>query len=271
MTRNGVQLPTAREVDLLKSYVINQPYSSMFAHPETKLAPGQQRRLDGLLHRRRQGQPLAYLTGTKEFFGRPFIVTPKVLVPRPETECLVATALTLPIAPSATVADIGTGSGCVAITLALARPRWRLIATDRSTAALAVARRNLSQYQLKQRTSLLRGDLLAPLLGRRVEPNLIIANLPYATPAEYRAVKTEPRVAIVGGHDGLAVFRRFWKQLAATGWRVPVVLEIDPRRRSAVAALARRHLHQVAIQVTKDLAGHDRVLTIIPGSVASGT
>jgi release factor glutamine methyltransferase len=256
------------EVDLLRAHVLRRSYAWVVAHPEARLTRPQQRRLQRLLAQRRRAKPLAYLTGTKEFYGRTFIVTPAVLVPRPETEHLVETALKLPLSPAAAVADVGTGSGCIAVTLALERLRWRLIATDASGRALAVARKNIERYHLKPRISVFHGDLIAPVLRQHQPVDLVIANLPYARPEEYHAVAAEPRRAIVGGNDGLAVFRRFFRQLARSTWPAPVILEIDPRRRAAVIAVARQHLGQVSIRVSKDLAGHDRVLTIRPGATA---
>lgn len=253
-----------REVDLLRAHVLRRSSAWVVAHPEVRLTTPQQRRFQRLLAERRREKPLAYLIGTKEFYGRAFVVTPAVLVPRPETEHLIEAALKLSIPPSGTVADVGTGSGCIAITLALERPQWRLIATDTSRRALTVARKNIKHYDLEPRTLVLDGDLLTPLLRQQPKIDLVVANLPYARPTEYRAVVTEPRRAIVSGHDGLTVFRRFFRQLAAGGWNVPVILEIDPRRRTDVTTLAHQHLGQVSIEVAKDLAGHDRVLTIRP-------
>ncbi|MBI4089946.1 MAG: peptide chain release factor N(5)-glutamine methyltransferase [Candidatus Kerfeldbacteria bacterium] len=266
MNRNLASQPSAAEVDLLRALAVDRPYAWILAHPEAPLTPTQRRRLGQWLRQRRRGQPLAYITGRKEFFRRPFEVTPSVLVPRPETEHLIEAALALPLHRTAAVADIGTGSGCIAVTLALERPSWQVLAIDRSAAALSVAKRNLKRYQLRQRVRLLHGDLLAPL-RRRLIPDAIVANLPYATPLEHRTVSREPKLAIVGGRDGLSVFRRFWKQLSATGWRVPVVLEVDPRRLDAVATLAGQCYGSHDLRVTEDLAGRDRVLTVIPTSI----
>ena len=265
MTARRVNGIDRRELLLLTAHVVHKDRSWTIAHPEHRLTASQKRRLRALVLRRRAGEPIAYLTGEMEFYGHPFQVGNGILVPRPESELLVDEALRLcPPSTHGAIADIGTGSGCLAISIALARPSLRVYATDSSPIALSYARRNARRLLDPHRIEFFRGDLLAPLLSRGIEPICIVANLPYATPKEYRNVHAEPRAAIVGGHDGMLVYRRFFAQLKQSGLQVPVVIEIDPRRLSSVKKLARSAYPRCAISMQKDLAGFPRMLTIIP-------
>lgn len=188
-----------------------------------------------------------------------------VLVPRPETEQLVEIALArIPVNRQFTIADIGTGSGCVAVSIARRRPLATIIATDISPVALRFAWINARLHRLLQRTTLLRGRLLNPVLRSHLNPDLIVANLPYAKPAEYRSVRAEPRRAIVGGRDGLSVFREFFRQCREFKTAVPIILEVDPRRWRRVKKLALSVYPSAEIVVKKDLAGYPRVIAVDP-------
>lgn len=257
-----------RERRLLTAHVIHADVAFVMAHPNVRLTPSQHARLDRLLRERARGVPIAYLVGMKEFYGRAFSVRPGVLVPRPETEHSIDAALAL-LSPdsSATVIDVGTGSGCIGITIALERPQVRVFATDRSRTAIAVARTNARHFAVAKRYSVIEGDLLVPLHRRRIRPTLIVANLPYATPREYHAVRTEPRIAIVGGADGMTLFKRFFTQLQRFGYRVPLILEIDPRRTRQTIRLIRTSDRHATISVLKDLAGRNRVLVVRPSDL----
>lgn len=255
------------ERELLTAHVLGKNRAWVLAHPEHSLTPRQSRALNRLLRRRGAGEPLAYLTRTKEFYGRSFTVGRGVLVPRPETEHLIEAALKIiPERSTMTVADIGTGSGCIAITLAMERPNIRLIATDRSSHALHFAKVNAKRYHLLQRIRFRTGHLLTPLRNDRLIPDLIVANLPYATPEEYRAVRAEPKSAIVGGRDGLAVFRKFFRQLQTAGMTPTLILEIDPRRAPDVIALAHMTFWRATLTIQRDLAGWPRVVIMTPAA-----
>jgi len=254
-----------REVTLLTAHVLRKPYERILAHPDQHLSARQCRMLDRLIQARTSGIPIAYLTGTKWFYGRPFAVGPGVLIPRPETELLVDIVLAmLSSSYSGTITDVGTGSGCIALSLALGLPRAHLFATERSPRALRYAKRNAKTLGCRRRVSFLSGDLLAPLHRRGITPDIVVANLPYATPQEYCAVRHEPRSAIVGGSDGSSVFRRFFRQLKRYQLTVPCILEIDPRRRSMIASLAARAMPNAIITTRKDLAGLFRAIIIQP-------
>jgi release factor glutamine methyltransferase len=177
---------------------------------------------------RKQGKPLAYILGEAHFMGRAFFVNEHVLIPRPETEDLVSQAIAIITRdyPTGTIADIGTGSGCIAITLALALPDIQIVATDISTEALAVARRNAKQHAVFNRIDFLHGDMLAPLHGRPID--FIVSNPPYVPTAEIDQASNnpetygltfEPRGALDGGPTG----DQFVSILKQSG--IPAILE----------------------------------------------
>jgi len=218
-----------------------------------------------LVGRRCSGEPVAYLTGQKEFMGLNFSVNPSVLIPRPETELLVETALKI-LPPSAAVIDVGTGSGAIAVSLAFYRTDLVVYATDCSPEALSVARLNAARLGVGERCYFYQGDLLEPLsasgLAGRVD--LIAANLPYIARDEYPVLPVEvrnfePALALDGGADGLACYRRlipaappFLKQ---GGF---LLLEIGCRQGQASLDLFEKPAWEVA--VLKDLAGLDRLV-----------
>lgn len=232
----------------------------LLAHDTDALPAERAAAFDALLARRLAGEPVAYLTGRREFFGRPFIVTPDVLIPRPDTELLIELALArLPTDRPVTVLDLGTGSGCIAITLALERPRARVTAVDRSVAALAIARRNAAL--LDARVEFLTSDWFAALGGRRFD--LIVGNPPYVAADDPHLasgdVRFEPSTALASGADGLADLRHLVAvapaHLHAGG---AVLLEHGYDQAEAVRALLVHHGF-VCVATWPDLAGRPRV------------
>ena len=221
-----------------------------------------------LVRRRGDGEPVAHITGEREFFGRAFTVSPDVLIPRPETETLVALALRASAARPrcASVADIGTGSGCIAVTIAAERPRAAVTATELSDAARAVAATNLRRHQLTDRVELVGGSWCEPLRGRRFD--VVVSNPPYIPSAEIAGLARdvrdhEPRVALDGGPDGLDAYRSLLPSmatvLAAGGW---AAVEVDIRAGAAVASLGREAFGDVTrTAVHDDLTGRPRVVT----------
>jgi release factor glutamine methyltransferase len=215
------------------------------------------------------GEPLAYLTGTRAFYGRDLIVTPAVLIPRPETEHLVEAALSWAQGRTGLrIADIGTGSGAIAVTLAAHLPDAQVWAVDVSPEALAVARQNAMRYNLLDRIVFAPGDLLDPL--RETGPlGLIAANLPYIPRAELDTLavaRHEPRLALDGGVDGLDLIRLLLAQapavLAVHGL---LLLEIGAGQGMQVARMARDAFLDAQVQVIPDYAGHERVVRIERG------
>lgn len=251
-------LPRSEARALLAS-VLGAARETLLAHPERAVDDADVAAFAVLAARRRSGEPLAYLLGEREFYGRRFAVNPSVLVPRPETELAVDVALTaLADVQCPRIADLGTGSGCIAITLALERPDARVIATDTSIAALRVARRNARMHGATN-VEFVQGSWFDPLSA---EPcALIVSNPPYvALDDPHLADLThEPAVALTGGSDGLDHLRT----LAAGARRhlIPgghLVLEhgyqqgADVRRLLAATGWS-------AIEPRADAAGHPRV------------
>jgi release factor glutamine methyltransferase len=245
------------EAQLLLAHALGVPRVQLHARPEavpgTALA-GEYRRL---VARRGAGEPLAYLTGHREFWSLELAVTPAVLIPRPETELLVERALALHRGAAARVADLGTGSGAVALALASERREWHIVATDASAEALAVARANAAALGL--RLELRRGHWYEPLAGERFD--LIASNPPYVAcddPA-LAALAHEPRAALTPGADALACLAEIVR--GAPPHLVPggfLLLEHGPTQAEAVrAALVLAGFSHVRSR--RDLAGHERV------------
>jgi release factor glutamine methyltransferase len=262
LRRAGAPTP-ALDVDVLLAHALGVPKDALVAHPEIELAPDEATHFDTLVAKRAEGVPVAYLRGFKEFYGLRFAVDPRVLVPRPETEALVDAVRDHTGDRALTVVDVGTGSGAIAIALAVHAPRLRIIATDVSAAALAVARTNAVAHGV--RIDLRQGDLLAPVTER---VDVVAANLPYLRDdaleelvGERTSLAFEPRVATVAGPDGLALVRHaiadLPRVLAADG---AAFLECDPPQAEPIAALLRP---LGAVDVLKDLAGLDRVVRLL--------
>lgn len=268
--------PTPRlDAELLLAHVLSWPRARLLAEGRTQLTTAHQAAFSALIERRRALEPVAYLIGHREFYGLDFVVDPRVLVPRPETELLVELALgfaqQLTVAnhnshsstSSVVIADIGTGSGSIAVALAVHIPTAQIIATDISPDALAVAQLNAARHGVGARIALHQGDLLAPL----DEPvDLLVSNPPYTILSEIDAGvrRYEPHRALDGGSDGLELYRRL---LAAAPARLRpggvMLLEIGATQGAAVVALAQQAFPAaLRIHIHKDLAGLDRVVTI---------
>jgi len=250
-----------REAELLVAAVSGRSQEDLLVHPEAPLADDQERFLRSLASRRAAREPLAYLLGRTEFYSVSFQITPAAMVPRPETEILVEAAIAR--APETGLAvDVGTGCGAIAISLALQIPGLRVVGTDISRKALALAKRNCDLHHLGDRVGLVAGDLLAAI-GRPAD--LIVANLPYVGTDEFPALAPEvrdfePRIALDGGEDGLRVIRRLsvelWDHLCPGGF---AALEVGAGQATEVAKLlALAGLSQIT--VLPDYAGIDRVV-----------
>lgn len=216
-----------------------------------------------MVRRRANREPVAWILGKKEFYGRDFIVGPGILVPRPDTETLIEAMLPLlGNADPIFVADIGSGSGCIGLTLAAERPGVRLFAVDVSEIALATTKQNVEALGLKDRVAVLRGSLLEPIPAGRVI-DWVISNPPYIPTLDLEGLQPEvrdhePRIALDGGPDGLDVYRRLIPAAAARA-RVGIALEVGAGQAVAVAALVREAaLPEIAI--VRDLGGIERVV-----------
>lgn len=259
----------ALEAQVLLAHALGRSRAWLLAHPEQGLTADSQDVLEDQLTRLAEGVPLPYLTGRQEFYGLEFEVGPEVLIPRPETELLVETALAwLAGHPGARwAADVGTGSGCIAITLAYHAPGLHLAAIDISRGALPVARRNLERHALLERVRLVQGDLLTSISGPF---DLVCANLPYIPSAalnDLPVVRHEPRSALDGGTNGLDLIQALLddlpRLLAHPGL---ALLEIEASQGQAATDLARACFPGAAVRVLPDLAGLPRLLTIDTGN-----
>jgi len=258
--RDGLPDPR-RESRWLLSRAAGVAEAWLLLHGDAVLPEETAGRFDEWLDRRATGEPAHHLTGSCEFFGREFEVSPAVLVPRPETELVVAAALELPLAEGARVLDVGTGSGCIAVTLAAERPSWSVTATDRSLAALEVARCNALGHGVG--VALACGDLGSGLFGGY---GLIVANLPYVPSGQLASlpveVRHDPLAALDGGGDGLDLVRALLAdlpRLLSPGGNA--VLELGDDQADAVAALAESAGLAVAKRV-RDLGGCERVMVL---------
>lgn len=250
------------DAELLLAEVLGRDRARLLARPQQDVGSAEAEAYHMLLARRALGEPVAHLRRRVEWFGFELEVGPAVLIPRPETEFLVETALGL--APGAgSIADIGTGSGSIALAVALQRPEARVVATDVSLAALTVARRNACRLHLQDRINFRAGSLLDPLAEM---PDLLIANLPYLSDDLMRTlpadVRFEPPLALYGGPDGLDVYRELIAQLKTRGWQMPLAIEIDHNQshqaRNILAGLGEE------VAILTDYAGLDRIATFTP-------
>jgi release factor glutamine methyltransferase len=254
----------ALEAELLLRHTLHINRAGLYAEPEGALTTQQEADFWNKIERRVKGMPSAYITGVREFYGLEFYVDGSVLIPRPETELLVEK--TIEIARnyySPVIADIGTGCGAIAISLAVNLPQAFLFAADISQKSLDTARRNCERHKVERRVWLYTGDLLEPL---REPVDIIVANLPYVRTADLPAVNTngyEPHLALDGGEDGLDVIRRLCTQvdrkLKPDG---SLLLEIGMGQRAEVVNLLRPLFASAQISVIPDLNGIDRVVCI---------
>ncbi len=227
--------------------------------------------VEALIGRRAGREPLQYILRSQEFCGLDFDVSPAVLIPRPETELLVEEAKQVLIGKSpATVVDVGTGSGCLAVTLASVMPDTRVYAVDCSASALAVAENNAARHSLCGRIACALGDLCEPLefMGLAGQIDVIVSNPPYISEAEWLSLQPEvrdfePRVALVGGTDGIEVHRRLldqaWRYLKPGGW---LFMEMGRGQSQAVRQLAIATGRYAQPTVRRDAAGIDRIIRI---------
>jgi release factor glutamine methyltransferase len=253
------------DAELLAAHALRLRRIDLYLQFERPLDQLQLAGIRELIRRRGAGEPVAYLTGSREFHGRSFAVDPRVLIPRPETETLVELALGVARSRDGPVriADLGTGSGCIAVTLAAELPRATVIAVDADASALEVARRNAAEHGVAERVQVLQGSWADPLDS---PVDLVVSNPPYVTRDELAAAEVtvrefEPRLALDGGDDGLDAYRALLPTLRR--WLEPhasVLLEVDPRRAGLVAALLISELQPELTTTEQDLSRRDRVV-----------
>lgn len=244
-----------RDVDLLLSDLLGKPVTWLYAHGEAEVEP---RTLEALLERRYAGEPLQYIRGRTEFYSREFLVDTRVLIPRPETELVVETAIAR--APrNARVLDIGTGSGCIAISLERERPDLRVTSIDRSVDALAVARTN--KERLQSSVHLAACDLLTAI---RTSFDVIVSNPPYVPLGEYEELAVEvrihePRMALTPGPKGTEIIERILRDARTK----LLIMEVGYGQESAIRKLAKAQRWSVDAFLP-DLAGIPRVVVLSP-------
>lgn len=263
--------PSPREAHLLLGRVLGLSEAALLARDERPVSPAEESAFRRLLDRRLTGEPMAYVLGEREFFGRTFAVDRRVLVPRPETEHLVETVLALELPEDARVLDVGSGSGAIAVTLALERPGWCLTASELAPGALAVAAANARR--LGARLGLVATDLGTALdLGAF---DLVVSNPPYIARSEApdlspEVTRFEPEAALYGTprgqrpgdpDDGTLLTARLLRQAEGLRPGTPVALEIGGGRASAVRALAAAGPWRLE-RVVRDYAGFDRVVVL---------
>jgi release factor glutamine methyltransferase len=253
--------PSARrDVELLLGHCLNKSRSWLYTWPEKEIAPECVQRFERLLAKRKEGLPVAYLVGEREFWSLSLAVNSATLIPRPETETVVAWALELPLSNDVKVVDLGTGSGAIALAVASERPEWQVTAVDESVAALEVARANAARAQLHA-VSFVQSHWYQALAGQRY--HLLLANPPYIDGADPHLdrgdLRFEPRTALVSPDGGLGDLAELVAGAAAQlfegGW---ILLEHGFEQGPAVRTL----LHKARFkQVTTrlDLAGLERV------------
>ena len=260
---------SALEAELLLMRALGVDRARLYQRLPDPLAPEASEAYRRLLDHRLAGEPIPYITGHREFFALDFETTPAALIPRPETETLVELAIAFTHEHYAgqpiSIADVGTGSGVIAIALACELPDARIVATDVSADTLALASRNAARHHVAGRIEFREGDLFEPLQ----EPlQIIAANLPYVTTAQWENSPPEirdhePRIALDGGADGLDVIRRLLAQaparLAEGG---ALFCEIGAWQGDEAQEIARRAFPDARIQITRDLAGRDRMLAV---------
>jgi len=250
------------ESELLIRHTLIISQVQLYLDLDRKLSPNQEQTFWQLIRRRLGGEPTAYITKHREFYGLDFYVSPDVLIPRPESELLVEMTLDLiQNRPVPTIAEIGTGCGAVAISLALKLPRAKIYATDISALALKVALFNCQRHGVVDRICLLHGDMLDPL----PEPvDLVVANLPYVSELELpESANFEPLLALDGGSDGLEKIYQLCQQitdmLRPDGY---LLLEIGQGQGKGVTTYLRSLFPKARIEVAPDLSGIDRVVSL---------
>jgi release factor glutamine methyltransferase len=266
LAKKGIENPRA-DAQILLGHVLGYDKTYLTVNFAEQPSEADRNRFKELIHRRVAGWPVAYLVGTRDFYSLTFEVSPAVLIPRPDTETLVLEALTLlkPLKEPA-VLDLGTGSGCIAVTIAHEKKDARVTAVDVSPDALAVARRNAERNGVADRVTFLQGDLFEPLPAG-IAFDLVVSNPPYIAGHEFAGLQPEvrdhePRGALDGGADGLAFYRRIAAGVGPflkPGGRL--LLEIGSTQDADVRAILGERPELEVGPTLKDLAGHTRVTT----------
>ncbi|MFA6194297.1 MAG: peptide chain release factor N(5)-glutamine methyltransferase [Patescibacteria group bacterium] len=267
------------EIEMLLAFLLNKSREFLLTHPELEINLKTYKKFRTLESKRLKNWPIAYLTGTKEFYGFDFKVSAAVLTPRPETEKIVEDIVRIagsaPLKPI--IIDIGTGSGAIIISVAKelkrlaprAYRRAEFLAVDISGKALKIAEENASKHKLTNKIKFHQGNLLSPLkLNKRDLSHyelIIAANLPYLTKAQIKgspSISREPLLALNGGPDGLRYYRELFKQLSVLAdiGNIRIICEIDDSQAKKIKALTEKYFPQAVSKIINDLSGKKRFL-----------
>lgn len=277
LRQRGVREPEANAGRLLE-HLLGESRSGLLLRWPEPFPREREADWQRLLERKASGEPVQYIIGEQEFYGLPFTVTPAVLIPRPETELLVEQVVLLgrqlfggaAAGPGAggvaspTVADVGTGSGAIAVSLAVQCQAWRVTASDIAPDALAVARANAERNGVAERVAFVEGDLLGPWIERGERLDLVVSNPPYIPEADEAGLQPEvrlfePRTALYGGADGLEPYRRLTAQLGELPAMPALVgFEVGQGQADEVRRLLERAADWDEVRIVPDLAGIDR-------------
>jgi len=259
----------ALDSSVLIAHIVNKSRTWVMAHPEFELTLEQQNQLEGSLTRLERGEPFPYVLGHWEFFGLDFKITPDVLIPRPETELLVEKAITwLKKNPNKrSITDIGTGSGAIAISIAVNIPDSKILATDISPKALQIAVQNATRHDAGSKIEFMECDLLPTSNAKgRISIDLLCANLPYIPTKTLQTLSVyghEPTLALDGGQDGFELIRKLMKKaIAHLTPNALMLFEIEATLGKQALQLAHEIFPNAKTQLHQDLTGRDRLLQI---------
>ncbi|EKD32688.1 MAG: hypothetical protein ACD_76C00164G0001 [uncultured bacterium] len=271
LTGSRIDSP-ALDAEVLLAHALGKDTGYLLSHsadaaPEKSLA-----NFLKYIERRKNHEPVAYITGKKAFYGRDFIVSPSVLIPRPETELIIDESLAR-AQGNTLFMDVGTGSGAIAVTLA-AESKKNIIAIDISNKALRVAHENATLHNVAGKIELKQGNVLEPILNESLnnyDCAIIAANLPYLTSRQYSKTQQEvqlfePREALDGGNDGLDHYWKLFRQLQNNRNIFPnelyIIFEIDPAQTELIEPMISKTLPNAVFEIKKDLSGKDRVVVV---------
>ena len=258
------------EAELLLGHILGMSKTQLYIEPERSLTSVETEHLCHLVRRRLDHEPAAYILGNCEFYGIDFCIDCHTFIPRPETELLVEKAVELARRISypgkrITIADVGTGCGAIAISLALALPQAKIYATDISASALQVAEMNCRRHAVSSQVELLQGNLLEPL-SQPVD--MIVANLPYIKSCEFKDLSPEvrnfePTTALAGGEDGLGKIQQILEQMPGKlNYGGCFLLEIGQGQGRMVTSLIKSYFPQASVELISDLSGIERVVKV---------
>lgn len=259
------------DAEVLLAATLHSNREALYAHPEKKINKKKFKKFKNLIIRRSRHEPVAYITGKKDFFGLELKVNNSVLIPRPETELLVEETIKsykLKAISHKLIIDVGTGSGAIAVALAKNIPKIKIIATDISAAALKIAKHNAKTHGVAGKIKFIKTDLLPKLTAYRLHPTaLIVANLPYLPTRVWQnsmpdVKKFEPKEALLGGIGGLKIIKRLLTKIKKQNIHGMVLLEIDPSQKSKLQKFISKLFPQAVLEIKKDLAGLFRLVVI---------